>query len=569
MGKIHQLSETIIARIAAGEVIERPAYAVKELVENAIDANASQIKIDLEESGLQKISVTDNGEGMSKEDISICFQSHTTSKLSSEDDLIGIQSMGFRGEALASISTISNMTIRSKREKDVAGTEIQLIGGTVEKISPRGIPTGTQIIIEQLFYPVPVRKKFLKTSKTEFRLCIEILTNLALAHPKIRFIVSHNKKQVFDLPSTEQLQERLILLLGDHITKNLIPILYEDSYMSVSGFIAKPNITTASANKQFLFVNKRMISDKLISLAIKEAYGNLLDSTSLPIFILFVSLPFETVDVNIHPRKDTVNFIDRQFIFETVKSGIRETLEKHSITFTNISWQNEMELFQLPSRKGDTRSSAGVALREQVLSVDVLRMTKIKDNKELLQVHNLYLMYQTSKGIMYVDQHAAHERILYEQFKEAFLQEKEKLEIYTLENRLEFTVSLEEALLLEEYMIFFTTLGFTIKKESPTTFSITQIPALFKQRNIFAFLKECLEDVALDKQGNDIDKKSHRMLAYLACRSAIKAGDALTTYEAKNLLDALEKTKNNATCPHGRPTTYQVPLSEIHKQFKR
>jgi len=569
MGKIHKLSESVISKIAAGEVIGRPAYAIKELVENAIDAKATQIRIDLEQSGLQKIVVTDNGTGMSREDLSICFKPHTTSKLLDEDGLIGITSMGFRGEALSSIASISNMILRSKREEDIAGTEIVISAGEIETISPIGIPTGTQITIEQLFYPVPVRKKFLKSIQTELRLCIQLVTASALAYPSIRFIISHNNKIIFDLPTTKNSRERVSLLLGDHIGKNLIPIHYENSYFRVTGFLVKPTVTTSTQNKQFIFVNQRTVDDKLISLAVREAYGPMIEKGTLPIFILFISLPFETVDVNVHPRKETVTFIDKLFIFESIRTAFKEAFEKNNITFTNISWKDEEMRSLLPTREGDTKSYAGNSLKEKVLSTDIIRLTKTQNNKDVIQFHNLYLAYQTTKGVMYIDQHAAHERILYEEFKKSFLNEQAIGRSVLLDKPLEFLVSLNEGLVLEEYADMFKQLGFSMKKINVTKFLILKIPELFQERNIYVFLKELLEDVSLEKPSSDIDKKSHRMLAYLSCRAAVKAGDALTVNEAKNLLDLFENTDNNSTCPHGRPTTYHILLKELDKKFKR
>jgi len=302
MNKIHPLPDDIIARIAAGEVIERPVYAVKELLENAIDAKASVITIHIEEAGLKKITVIDNGEGMSKADILESFRPHTTSKIAG-DTMHEIRTFGFRGEALSSIAAISDMTIASRLVTDTSGYAIELKQGNIEKSGPIGIPAGTIVTVNNLFYTVPARKKFVKSIRTEFRHIIDLINIYALSYPNVRFTLIHNKKTILDISSNQSILDRIKQSLGEKIYRNIIPIQYEDGYIKLSGYISKPQVYAYTPEKHYLFVNKRKISDKLISQAIKDAYGTLLETSAYPAAILFIDVPYELVDVNVHPRK--------------------------------------------------------------------------------------------------------------------------------------------------------------------------------------------------------------------------------------------------------------------------
>jgi DNA mismatch repair protein MutL len=568
MKTIHQLPQDIIAKIAAGEVIDRPAYAVKELIENAIDAKADYITIQIEEAGLKKIIVTDNGSGMSREDIEECFKPHTTSKISQIEQLLGITSLGFRGEALSSIAAISNMTIRSRRESETSGTEVVIKNGVVNKISPVGIPAGTTIIIEQLFHNVPVRKKFLKSQATEFRNIGEIVMQYALSFPNIRFFLNHNKKIILDLPKNQNILERIKMLLGNDIFSNLIPIEIADAYITINGFLSKPQLTTSTTNKQFIFVNNRRVQDKLISLALKEAYGNLLETHAYPVFILFLTLPFEMVDVNVHPKKEQVNFTNKQFIFETIKNAIRKTLEQKNITFRTIRWKQDPLYDEKTNnlyapKKGLTNSFAGKILKDSVSSN--LQISEIVKDAPIEQIHNLYLLVATKQGFIIIDQHAAHERVLFEKFTEEFKKQKRETKKYSLKTPINLSLSFSEAELLKENMQLLEEFGFSIDQSQ----EIKKIPEFLKDHNIEKLIHELLDELSEEKSINVIDTQSNKMLAYLACRSAIKAGETLTKKQMKELVTTLETTKNNATCPHGRPTKIAVSLSEINKLFKR
>ncbi|HSW97402.1 MAG TPA: DNA mismatch repair endonuclease MutL [Candidatus Saccharimonadales bacterium] len=560
MKTIHQLPQQVISKIAAGEVIERPAYAVKELIENAIDAKAEYITINIEEAGLKKISVTDNGIGMNKEDLLECFRPHTTSKISTEEELTRIQSLGFRGEALASISAISNLTIKSKTNHEAEGIEVKIKSGTSEKISPIGIPLGTTVLIENLFHTVPVRKKFLKSQATEFRHIVEIVIQYALAFPDIRFFLTHNKRIILDLSKNQTLIDRIKLLLGKDLFEELIPISRQTSYLKINGYLSKPQLTATTLSKQFIFVNNRRVHDRFISGAVKEAYGYLLEQNSYPIFILFFTIPFERVDVNIHPRKDQVNFADRKTFIEEIRKEIRETLEQQNIIYNK-------KLLYSP-KSGFTHSFAGKLLKDSITPWGI-KTEKINSNAPVEQLHNLYLVTQSSKGMVMIDQHAAHERILFEQFRKEFGEKKQLFSAYELPRSETLELSITDKELINEHEKILKKLGIRIDHFQGNSYIISSIPQFLKDRDIKTYIRELLDTFSEEKNVTEIDRQTKKMLAYLACRSAIKAGEKLTKQQMKDLIKKLEETKNNETCPHGRPTKIIVSLLDLNKLFKR
>lgn len=559
MPSIHHLSPELVAKIAAGEVIERPAYGVKELIENAIDAQASEIHIYLEEAGLKKIQVTDNGVGMDEKDLVQSYLPHTTSKITKEDDLVGIQSFGFRGEALSSLAAVSTLTIKSRTKKKALGYEIQIDRGSVVSSHPVGMPQGTTIIADNLFTAIPARKKFLKSTQTELRHTIDIVTHFSAAYPSIHFTLQHNKKILLDTPKTKNTIERLHVLMGENLDM-FLPVKKEESYVKITGFLAKPQRTSTTQSKQFLFINNRKVSDKLLSLAVKEAFGTMLEPTAYPLFILFITVPFDMVDVNVHPRKEQVSFVNNQFIFQTVKEKIAEVLQENNITFQNLSWKR--------SGVGTTHSYAGKLLRKEVLEKAVLPVT---DTTHLLQLHRMYIVVSTREGFLLVDQHAAHERILFEKLQKEFIQQKNKKPRFSLPKSIKLPLSPSELILLEEHTDLMRKVGFVFhvsQRQSPSI-TITEVPFLLHDRNPEKVLQEFLVDIADEKPLREVDRVSEEMLAFLACRSAVKAGDTLTENHMKEIVTQLEVTAHNATCPHGRPTTIQFLQMEIDTLFKR
>lgn len=561
MTKIIQLPDDIISKIAAGEVIERPVYAVKELVENAIDAEASSVIVHVEQSGLARIAVIDDGEGISADELELAVKPHTTSKLRDEEMLAEIRTLGFRGEALSSISAISALTISSRTKDQAVGSMIVVRNGEIEKIVPNGMPVGTQVTIENLFGSVPARKKFLKSERTEFRRIIELVTEYALVHPEIRFVLTHNGKQVFDLPAGSDVSSRLSELLGKQLITSLLPVEYKDSYISLTGFLAKPQEVTKTGQKQYLYVNTRRVSDRLVSQAVKDAFGSMLETSSYPIFILYLSVPHELVDVNVHPRKEQIRFINTQLIYDGFYKAVSEVLANNNITFHTSLWDD------VSTKKGSVDTYAGQLLKESVTPWDV-RTEKILTT-DITQLHNVYLLTATTHGFVLIDQHAAHERILYEQHLQAFEEKKKVMEIFQLTKPVVLELSMAERELLEEQKESLQEFGFIIESFGSGTYVVVCVPLLFRDRDIQKLVMELLEDLAEEKGARTLDRISKRMIAYLACRSAIMAGEKLNKKQMKELVEKLEQTPNNATCPHGRPTKIAVGLERVDKLFKR
>ena len=567
MQKIHQLPQDVIAKIAAGEVIERPVYAVKELVENALDAGATSIAIEINEAGLKNIIVIDNGDGMSKEDLQIAFQLHTTSKISTEEELAHIATLGFRGEALASLAAISQLTLQSRTSDKTGGTSIEILNGEVLKISPIGMPPGTMVTVANLFHSVPGRKKFLKSHQTEFRHIVDFVTRMALARPDIHLSLSHNKKRLFDLSPGTTL-ERIQKLLGENLFPKLLPLTFETDYVKLTGFIATPQAIGQSKH-QYIFINKRSVTDKIIVSAIREAYGTLIDPKSQPIFIISLEIPYELVDINVHPRKETIRFVNNQMIYDAIYKAVMQTLMRGNLLYYNdtigdISLRDRNRSW----KSGTTKTFAGKLLKENQTPWDIRPIEEI-GSKEIIQMHNLYLLTQTKYGIAFVDQHAAHERILYEQFLAAFKNEKSEAALYTFGKPIILDLSFTESELLKEHVKILQTVGFHLEYFKDNTFLLHTIPLIFQDRKPKQLLMELLENLQEEKSIKDIDRTSQRMIAYLACRAAIKAGESLTKKQSKDLVEKLEQTPNNISCPHGRPTKIIIDIDKIHRLFKR
>jgi DNA mismatch repair protein MutL len=553
MKTINILSPDVVAKIAAGEVVERPASVVKELIENALDAGATHIQIELEDGGTKKIVVKDNGQGMSEEDILVCFQPHSTSKISTDADLSSIQSLGFRGEALSSIAAVSRMTIKSRPRYSESGYSLELVGGIVEDEQPIGMPPGTEISVESLFYSTPARRKFLKESASELRYVVEVVTRYTMAFPKIGFTLIHNKEKVIHFSADEKISHRAQSVLGEHISQALLPIDHQSRYGKVTGFIGKPQTAHPSTKLQYLFVNNRIITDTKISRVLAESFGSLIEPRTYPPCILFITVPGESVDVNVHPRKEEVAFAYPREIQELIKDGTNHTLKNNNITYTHRSRQPDMDTYTADFLKNNVTP------------------WNVKDITEgtIIQIHNLYLVTASPQGMLLIDQHAAHERILFEQFKEAFQKTRSHQIQYRFPEPQVFDLGPDQALLLSHHLETFQRIGFDIEQFGNHTFKLSAVPELYKERNHIQLITEVLHDIVEGKGLKTLDRETERTLSYLACRSAIKAGDALEAQEQKKLVEKLLSLTTPYTCPHGRPTHIEVSLTELDKMFKR
>jgi len=412
---------------------------------------------------------------------------------------------------------------------------------------------GTIVVAENLFGNIPARKKFLKSPLTELRHSIDTINHFAVAYPSIKFTLTHAKRVILDYPSTEDLSERIEQLIGSETFSFFLPIKKSESYVSLSGFIAKPQINSTTSSKQFLFVNKRKVQDKLIAQAVKESFGTMLEATTYPLFVLFVTVPFEMVDVNVHPRKEQVAFANNQFMYQTIKQLISETLEENNLTFQNLSWKR--------TGVGMTRSFAGKFLKENVLDNETILINK---SSRVFQLNKLYIVMSSKNGLVLVDQHAAHERVLFEKLQQEFIKQKNKSHLFKLPQPVALKLTKSEEVLLKEYKNTLQKLGFLFDKEI-----LTHVPMLFQDRNPHELLQNILEDLKNQTGIKTIDTTSEEMLAFLACRAAVKAGDVLQDEHMRKILSDLDNTQHNTTCPHGRPTRIFISMNELENMFGR
>ncbi len=564
MKTIKLLPPEVISRIAAGEVIERPAYAVKELIDNSLDAGADNLTIYLENNGLKKIIVHDNGHGMSKDDLLESFKIHTTSKVHEVDDLSNINSLGFRGEALASMAAMSELVIQSRDESSLVGTEVKLKNGVVNSINPLGMPVGTTVIINNLFQTIPARKKFLKSARTELGHIIDIVISAAVGNPKIGFSLYHNQRKILILNKSKERLERISLLFPVSKMSNMIQVSHKDQFIEIRGLISPPTESLSTSNKEIIYINERQITDTQLQKTIKLAYGSLLPFHRYPYFIIFIKLPFEFVDVNIHPRKEQVGIANKENLIEELTQVVQQALQKYTIT-------SDVHLLFSPKDK-TTNSVMGLLLQENVDTWMVRDSEQNALKGDPLQIDKTFILLPVKKGFYLVDQHAAHERILYEQFSKAFLLEQSKVEQFILSAPVELDLPFVEMQKLTDSRDFLKRFGFTFSTNKTRLF-LTAVPLIFRDRNYVDLILELLtrtDDVLVAKEKSfRTDIQTHKTLAYLSCRQAIMAGDMLSNSEMKRLLEQLNKTSNNTTCPHGRPTRVYVSQMDLYRVFKR
>ncbi|MCX7928773.1 MAG: DNA mismatch repair endonuclease MutL [Patescibacteria group bacterium] len=551
MPKIKILPESVVSRIAAGEVIERPSYVIKELIENSIDALSTQIDVEIEDSGLALIRVVDNGIGMSKEDLLLSIKPHATSKIHKLEDLTNIKTLGFRGEALTSIANVSNLSIESKREKDKFGHRLVKICEDIN-IEPIALKEGTKVDVRQLFDNVPTRKKFLSSKKTELKHIIDTFIDFVLGTQNIGFTLRSDSKLIYEILKKQTIEEKIENVFGQEILQNLLHINYKGSYLSIEGFLAHPQISFTTTNKIFTYLNNRRIYNSLINSAIKEGYENLLEHTMYPMAILKINIHTELVDVNIHPRKEDVRFrIPEQIYSETLKA-ILNTLSKNNLTFGNISW-----------KKSVVNSYAGAILKNE------LHENSTSESNEILQIKKIYLVKETQSGVAFFDQHAVHEAILFKKLKKSFLEKISPKNALELESPILLKLPKGEIEIFWDNKEIFNKIGYKIEEFGNNYPILTHVPKILHDRNHLEIIREIIEKLIQSKQVSKIDSKSYKMLSYIACKSAIKAGQTLSSDERLNLINQLEEEDFLYTCPHGRPVKIEITLNQLNRFFKR
>ncbi len=594
---IIQLDKKTITKIAAGEVVERPASVVKELVENSLDAFATVISVFIKGHGLDEITIVDNGIGMSKEDAALSWKSHTTSKLKTITDLASIESLGFRGEALASIASVSMMEIVTRKKDQSIGTIVRIKGGELELFEEKNCRPGTIITIRNLFYNVPARKKFLKSKTTELGHIIEIVTRQALIRPNIHFKLQHDKSILLNSPKSSNTIEPFIAVFGIEMTRKMIPVLYKHDGVEVSGFTSMPDLSRSTRDHEMFYVNKRFVKNKILSEGVEEAYKTLLMKKRYPVTLLNIELETSEVDVNIHPTKREVRFGNASKIFDVVKNAISEALSstelwrdeklllKGTSEQVSLAMEPVKEIVTKTTKQIDTSSSqtsvdAQLTFEAEDDSIKVKhkqslhtesRVVVFSDSfwmKPLGQALNLYALCETNEGIAVVDIHAAHERVRYEQLTEKL--QNSKLEIQELLQPITFQLTSEQIAFLKDYLHQFKKIGINFELFGGKTYIVRSLPVsmdLVKTENdIKDFIDEMRKDVV--KIG-DINERIDLILKTMACHSVVRGGDAVDISKILSILFELKNCKNPFTCPHGRPTIIKISEKTLEKEFGR
>ena len=578
MKPILSLPEDLRNKISAGEVIERPASVVKELLENSIDAGATEVTIVVEKGGHQLIQVRDNGHGITAEGLAQAFLRYTTSKISKVDDLFKIRTLGFRGEALASIASVSEINVSSSVDES-AGYQMDLVNGVTDAIKAAPPIGGTEITVRNLFYNTPARKKFLKSATTEFRQIVKMLRRFGLDFPEVSFQLMHNDKTILNL-TPESLEERIIALTDPSYRDQLLPVNMIKGDYNISGFVGTLNLVRGRPGDQYLFVNRRFIQNRLLNSAVYAAYESLVKRGEYPFSLLNLVLPPDQLDVNVHPRKIEVRFTDEWRIYHVVKSAVREALasilatipsfEQHvgqMVTFGKEIDPNQRQepLWFTPAKQSD--SGADLQRAKEYVSnlADQKEEASAIEGSIMWQVHDKYIISQINSGLVIIDQHVAHERILFEDALLAFDSTPLSAQTLLFPEILEF--STDEYSVLLDILPYLEKLGFRMKENGQNKILLEAIPSDMGWGNENSVIRDIIDHYVANREKSS--SYVENLAASFSCHAAVKAGDSLTLEEMQVLVNRLFATKHPYYCPHGRPIIVQLSLEELDQRFER
>ena len=638
MGKINILPESLINKIAAGEVVERPASVVKELVENAIDAGGDQIIVAIKNGGKDFISVLDNGGGMSAEDAKLAIERHATSKITTDDDLNNINTMGFRGEALAAIAAVSRFELTTCGDEVAGGFQLRLEGGNVVHSAKMGFPKGTRIVVENLFFNTPARQKFMKSVNTEYNHIHDLIIRLALGNPHIQFRLTHNKNVVLNIPKDTDFRQRIRHCFGDEIADDLIEVRHEESYLRFEGLISDPTQSKSSKRWQHVYVNDRYVKCQTVNHAIYEGYKSLLMKHTHPVFFLKLSLLPTELDVNVHPAKTEIRLKNANLV-HTILSGqiskqlkqserstfmgnqlksdkvsnvepadpspiferepntqstdlpVRETKAKSTDTETPpgifVEADDQLGFQSTPAKKSDFEKP--VSTESKIMPPTDEESTAPEDdnpfqfdqtgeslelNKDLSagfevvgQLLNKYIVVQGERKMVLIDQHAAHERVRFEQIRRQYFNSKLPTEPLLVPIMMELPP--QDGILLEQYQDSWEKMGFVIDHFGGNDYSIKEIPSILKDANVTGVIKEVLDEMAQFGKSGKLELFFNEVFEKMACHSAIRASQTLSREEMVALVNQLVQYDIMLHCPHGRPVWVEFSLDELDKRFKR
>jgi len=594
MATIKPLPELLINQIAAGEVVERPAAALKEILENSVDAGAKKINVQLQQGGVKQIRVADDGTGIAKDELQLALTRHSTSKISTLEDLHQITSLGFRGEALASIAAISRLTLASRQAEQSHAWQILVESKSVSQPMPSSLAQGTTLDVNDLYFNIPARRKFLKSEATEFAHCDETFKRIALSHPGIEFVLQHNGKARRHLRAGDPAQ-RIASVLGEEFKQTAAWIDEQSAEMHLHGMVALPAYARSSRDTQYFFVNHRFVNDKLISHALREAYRDVLHLERHPAFVLFLDIHPGSVDVNVHPTKTEVRFREpralHQFIFHAINkalassqnvssSGEPASIVRSYPIYPKTSQAQADKVSQPASFYGtlfgtEARTTSTTPVNTAVAPAITPDQSITAENSQdnhplgfaLGQLHGIYILAQNARGLIVVDMHAAHERILYEKLKQAL--DQHEIPMQPLLIPVTFYAEHLEIAVIEENPAILDQLGFEIAVLSPTTVAVRAVPATLQHADIAQLARDILREIREYGASQILTAKRNEILATMACHGAIRANRKLTLEEMNALLREMEMTERAAQCNHGRPTWFETSLADLDKLFMR
>ena len=584
---IKQLSENLKNKISAGEVVERPASVIKELVENSIDSGADEIKVIVEKGGKQLIQVSDNGSGINSKELPIAFERFSTSKISSFEDLYKIDSLGFRGEALASIASVSEVKIISKME-DSDGAEMVINNGISGKVGPAAALKGTSITVQNLFYNTPARRKFLKSPRVEFRKIVEMIRRYALSNPSVSFNLVSDERNILNLNS-ESLEDRIVHVMDPAYRDQLLKLNFLKGDYTISGFLGNLNLVRTRPGEQYIFLNGRFIKNRLLNSAVYNAYKSILNRGEYPFFALNIILPLKEVDINVHPMKTEVRFKDEWRIYHVIKSSVEEAISPILKTIPDFEKPSFDNKFDFPTtfipKKGEPNPNQENFNLNSISNTDIEFKPAIDraksyasqlasrpepnsgkvDLENIWQVHSKYIVSPISSGLVIIDQHVAHERVLFEEAMAAFDNNPMAGQTLLFPEVMEF--SSDEFSILLDVLPSLEKMGFRLKESGSNSIMIEAIPSEMSWGNEKNIIKEMLDNF-LENQKN-YSSFQEALAASFSCNAAIKAGDVLNTQEMRELVNRLFGTKHPYYCPHGRPIIIQLSMDELDRRFER
>ncbi|HYK87812.1 MAG TPA: DNA mismatch repair endonuclease MutL [Acidobacteriota bacterium] len=615
MNKIRVLPEILANKIAAGEIVERPASVVKELMENSLDAGARSISISVESGGKRLILVRDDGEGMSQDDAILAFEHHATSKLQTVEDLGAIATLGFRGEALPSIASISRLNLKTRLASapdSVPGAEIEIQGGTIRSVKPISWDKGTEVTVRDLFFNVPARRKFLRSHETELGHITRLTTQYALAHPEIRFGLESDGRSLLSVAPVPSIRERIFQLFGDGFLENLVEVSGAAADVSVQGFSSQPHEQRTNPYSQFFYVNRRMVRDKVITSAVRQAYRNCMPASAYPVAMLFVELPYDQVDVNAHPAKTEIRFRQQNVVHDLVRDAIARALiqaksipsYEHRSDAWAPAWGGPpprdgagwpptspdpfnmatapsplpdaiQRAFNYPFRELQAPTPPAEAHSTMKLRADLLLGAPTSDARPfnpagvriLGQIQDSYIIACDNSGLLIIDQHVAHERILYERLAAA--RQGNSMEVQGLLVPITLELPPHQVAILERVLPELNRNGFDVERFGGNAVLIRSVPAIAKDSDCRKLLTEILEGLESEERTCDVARIRDRIAVSTACRAAIKVHMPLTPEKMQWLLDELSQTRIPTNCPHGRPIILRFSLYEIERNFGR